>query len=1268
MTRLNESLADLMAQLAKLMTARGENMRARAYTHAEETILGTVDTITDVEQLKGKPGIGPTIMEKMREYVATGKLRVLEEAKADPEIMFADIYGVGPKKAKELVGKGIRTIPQLRQQQNEVLNHIQRIGLQYYEDILKRIPRQEIDEYRTIFETAFNQVRGTAAQAKYDIVGSYRRGAAASGDIDVILTGESALLFTAFIDQLLERGVILQILSRGPSKCLVIARLPGKTARRVDFLYTSFKEYPFAQLYFTGSKAFNTVMRGHALSKGYTMNEHGLYNVRDKKKGSPVDTVFKDEGGIFDFLGLAYVEPEGRKDGRAVQSKEGMGAKPGSPKEGVAEPLSSSSPPKIPIKVPRRRTTVKVPKVPKESGTPPRTTKKRMPKNAMKEGEKEEKEGEKEEKKEEVASLAKEAAPLPLMEPAPATSYNPNLDPAILVQSTELKVELENEIPKIPTTPKKPRTKKTQENLATKDMAKKTKKLPRTQPFDVTKLKNSVSLAKKRLAKPAAVLPETRVRIRSTPEVIPIGSPEQGEKEEEKGEKEKAPEMPKPAPRKRGPNKTLKKKPEDVVESIPPRKPQRKTSKKLTKIEDRVLESTQTPETPATPETSANPATIPVQPTMPSKAPGILGQIADFKTQGISVLENLNEAQLAEMIRVSNEHYYNTQEPLLTDNQYDILKEFMEKKYPKNEVLEEIGAVVASKNKVTLPYEMASMDKIKPDTQALENWKKKYTGPYILSCKLDGVSGMYVMGDDGQPALYTRGNGKVGQDIRHLLSVLKLPKIPPGHAVRGEFILPKSVFDTKYAATFANPRNLVSGIVNAHTVDAKAADLHFVVYEVVAPDMTPRNQMTWLTQRGFEVVQYKPMGPRELSNESLSAVLLDWRTNYMYEIDGIIVADDHIYPRKTGNPDHAFAFKMLISGQEAEAKVVDVLWTASKDKYLKPRVQIEPVKLSGVTIQYVTGVHGKFVEDNGIGIGAVVKIVRSGDVIPKIIEVVQPADTPKMPTVPYQWNPSHIEVMLADGTEDETVQLKTMVGFFKGIGVEHLGEGNLKRISQAGYDTICKVTNMTQDDFTKVFATKKADTGAAGMGKKIYQSLQTTLAKTSLASIMAYSNVFGRGFSHVKIELILQEYPEVITSTESTQDKIRKVAEIKGFTIKTAEPFIHHLPRFIEFMKGCGWEAKIRKEEREEAIPAVSTDHELYGKTVVMTGFRDKKIEEALKTMGAKLGTNVSDKTHLVLVKERAATSGKLQKANELIAKGSKIVIMTPDEFTEKYL
>ena len=128
-TRLNEKFIDLMEQLANIMLKQGEPFRARAYQKAQETIMAYPTDILSPDDLKGKPNIGPTIMEKLNEYVQTGTLRVLEREKTNPVNILGEVYGIGPKKAKELVDKGVTTIESLRANQDTLLNETQKVGL-----------------------------------------------------------------------------------------------------------------------------------------------------------------------------------------------------------------------------------------------------------------------------------------------------------------------------------------------------------------------------------------------------------------------------------------------------------------------------------------------------------------------------------------------------------------------------------------------------------------------------------------------------------------------------------------------------------------------------------------------------------------------------------------------------------------------------------------------------------------------------------------------------------------------------------------------------------------------------------------------------------------------------------------------------------------------------------------------------------------------------------------------------------------------------------
>ena len=157
----------------------------------------------------------------------------------------------------------------------------------------------------------------------------------------------------------------------------------------------------------------------------------------------------------------------------------------------------------------------------------------------------------------------------------------------------------------------------------------------------------------------------------------------------------------------------------------------------------------------------------------------IINNIENFKHEGISKLNILSQDELTDMLKYAIEDYYTSdkgENQILTDNEYDILREYMLEKYPDNKVAKDQHAEIElDKNKVKLPYEMWSMDKIKPDTNALKKFKSKFSEPFVISCKLDGISALYTCHDKKQN-LYTRGNGRHGQKNRSFDTVSKFTK------------------------------------------------------------------------------------------------------------------------------------------------------------------------------------------------------------------------------------------------------------------------------------------------------------------------------------------------------------------------------------------------------------------------------------------------------------------------------------------------------------
>ena len=120
-TRLNEKFIEIMEQLADIMVKKGEPFRAKAYHKAQETIMSYPNNIMTTNDLKGKPGIGSTIMAKLNEYVETGIVEMIEFEKKNPVNILCDVYGIGPKKSKELVEKGITSIEKLREKEGAPL-------------------------------------------------------------------------------------------------------------------------------------------------------------------------------------------------------------------------------------------------------------------------------------------------------------------------------------------------------------------------------------------------------------------------------------------------------------------------------------------------------------------------------------------------------------------------------------------------------------------------------------------------------------------------------------------------------------------------------------------------------------------------------------------------------------------------------------------------------------------------------------------------------------------------------------------------------------------------------------------------------------------------------------------------------------------------------------------------------------------------------------------------------------------------------------------
>ena len=616
--------------------------------------------------------------------------------------------------------------------------------------------------------------------------------------------------------------------------------------------------------------------------------------------------------------------------------------------------------------------------------------------------------------------------------------------------------------------------------------------------------------------------------------------------------------------------------------------------------------------------------------------------------QNPEFLKSLTENEIAQILQDANYEYYHGSKPLFGDDLYDVIKSYLEQKNPDHPILKNIGSV-AKGTKVALPYFMGSLDKVKTDDKAIGRWSTKYDGPYVLSDKLDGVSGMLSFAN-GTLSLYTRGDGKTGQDISHLIRFVK--NIPENFSekicVRGELIISKKNY-ASIKDRGPNPRNIVAGILNAKKPDLDIVSLiQFVAYELIFPVKIPSMQFEILRGTGLKTAWHESVNKIDVDN--LSEILTNRRDDSEFDIDGIVVANDKVYTRTNENPKHAFAFKSILSSERAEVIVSHIEWNISKDKYLKPVVIFPSVSLSGVNIQRATGHNAKFIDEKKIGPGSRVLIIRSGDVIPFITDVLTVSETgkPQMPEIDYVWNESKVDIMVTDG-DNVDVQLKNLAHFFEKLGVEGLGPANIKKLYDNGFATPKSILNITKTELMTIdtFKQKSAD--------NLFASINAKNKNIDCLTVMRASNVFGRSFGTKKLELIVSNIPSVVT--ERYVPKISELVAIKGIEKKTAESFLESLPKFWEFVDDNDIAVKSNVDMQ------VSISDELSDKKFVFTGFRSKDLENEIIKRGGTITTSVSKNTYAVVCKdEDAKSSVKVAKAIEL-----GVIVMTEHEL-KKFL
>ena len=615
--------------------------------------------------------------------------------------------------------------------------------------------------------------------------------------------------------------------------------------------------------------------------------------------------------------------------------------------------------------------------------------------------------------------------------------------------------------------------------------------------------------------------------------------------------------------------------------------------------------------------------------------------------------------ELVARLQKANWAYHNNGHQLMTDAEYDERLEQLRRLSPAHPFLSVIGAPVpAGSPSVMLPVVMGSQDKVRAGEGGLERWLKRAGGGegakyFIASEKLDGLSALYVR-KECSTHLYLRGDGVKGVNVsRALRGGIDTPganATAGAHViVRGELILSKAATPEGSVG-----RAIVNGWLHrAMDLDAPLPEgfqnIHFVAYQVLEPaGMSRFDQLKWLVENKFKVPWWVMWPRAAVTEDSLKDVLMKRKDDGAYPIDGLIVATASV-PLGVGggesrNPADSVAFKMSSEDQKAETEVVEVVWTASRQGIWVPRIRVKGVKIGGANIQWLSAHNAAFIRDNRLGPGARIVVRRSGDVIPAMDEVL--AVGPGGASMPeeglWKWDERQVQALVTDDVYPEKVLLHAM----QTLEVEGVGAGLVKKMVDAGYDTMLKVWSLG-----------RATGGAETLGKVIgpvraaslLKSLKERRAAANYSTLLVASNKLPRGVGERKLRALFEKEADprkwgaagLETPDGWSDESLKGLWAVLGKALAWID----------ESFPGCDLPVAVT-----HAVASLTQAHQQQPKFVVFTGVRDKALESKLTAAGWDIQPAVNSKTTVLVVADgEIKESGKTKKAADLGVKIQKI-------------
>lgn len=653
-------------------------------------------------------------------------------------------------------------------------------------------------------------------------------------------------------------------------------------------------------------------------------------------------------------------------------------------------------------------------------------------------------------------------------------------------------------------------------------------------------------------------------------------------------------------------------------------------------------------------------------------------------------LLNATADELEAEVARHNALYWERNAPEISDTDYDLLVERLRQLRPNAAVLGALDgrdADAATEDdgvKVTHEAPMLSLDKCYSETE-LRRWFERFRGPALVSDKIDGVALSLRYDAEGRlRRAATRGNGRVGEDVTANVAFIQgvPPQIPVGPLeVRGEVYLPLSTFEARFAATFANPRNLTAGALK-QKVAAKTAEygLAFFAYDALGlPHATEAEKRAWLREHGFAPA---PPGEVVVADEAQAVYdrLAEARATLDYEVDGVVfkvdeVAQHAVLGETAHHPRYAIAYKY--QGESGFTTLREITWTVSRTGSINPVAVVEPVALSGVTVSRASlhnlGIIERLAEqplaigdnaDYRLSAGARLLVTRRGGVIPHIESIATPgASLVHVPEVcPSCGAPTErVEDFLgaAHAADCATQVVRSLVHFVSVMEIDRLGPKLLEQLHDRGLLT-------TPADLYRL---RTADLLPLDrMGAKSAQNVIDAIDARRLVELPTLLAALG-------IEDLGPAVARMVVARFETLDALRSAEEtllldVEGVGEIVAAKIHSGLRAWSERLDDLLTELAIA--DTPAAPPSGSGP--LAGMAFVFTGTLEsmgrKAAQQAARDAGAETPSSVTQTTtHVVLGDEDYAKyesgwrSSKLKKAESLRAAGANLRVISEREF-----